>query len=149
MEVKTFLLDRLSVFLKDTRVLFLPKEHSEILEDLSRCQQNYKMQFNVQEIGIFEKIIEQLRPSGPEEEKELEDVYRFVIDNSQDIAGTGGGPKGGLSTLDTSSLRSGITTRDSKGRLVQRGVHRDIPPRAFNGNEAATMNKRKLEGSVS
>jgi len=47
------------------------------------------MQFNVQEIGIFEKIIDQLRPSGPEEERELEAIYRFVMDNSQD-SGAGG-----------------------------------------------------------
>jgi hypothetical protein len=37
-EVKTFLLDRLAIFLKDSKVLFLPKEHSQILEDVRRCQ---------------------------------------------------------------------------------------------------------------
>ena len=37
-EVKTFLLDRLAIFLKDSKVLFLPKAHSQILEDVRRCQ---------------------------------------------------------------------------------------------------------------
>jgi len=55
------------------------------------------MQFNVQEIGIFEKIIDQLRPSGPEEERELEAIYRFVMENSQD-SGAGGGDQLNLSS---------------------------------------------------
>lgn len=34
-EIKTFLLDRLSVFLRDPKILFLPKDHAQILEDIS------------------------------------------------------------------------------------------------------------------
>jgi hypothetical protein len=65
-------------------MLFIPKEHDDILSSVQRCcQLSYKTAFNVQEIGIYEKIIEQLKPFDKEEEKELEAVYNFIINNSK------------------------------------------------------------------
>lgn len=60
------------------------------------------------------------------------------MDNSCDIMAIGGfvaqnpGGKSGLlaSTAGSPNLSSGITARDGKGRLIQRGAHRDVPPQA-------------------
>jgi hypothetical protein len=46
--------------LKDDKLLFIPKQNDEII---SAIQKSHKeMYFNVQEIGFFEKIVEQLKP---------------------------------------------------------------------------------------
>jgi hypothetical protein len=56
---------KLSMFISDDKIMFLPKEPKEILKALKMCGRNPYMKFNVQEIGIFEKMIEVLKPLSP------------------------------------------------------------------------------------
>jgi len=51
------------------------------------------------------------------------------MDNSHDIAAAGGF-RDPLPTEGAPSLGGRITARDGKGRLIQRGAHRDVPPQA-------------------
>lgn len=53
------------MFISDDKIMFLPKEPKEILKALKMCGRNPYMKFNVQEIGIFEKMIEVLKPLSP------------------------------------------------------------------------------------
>ena len=59
------------------------------------------------------------------------------MDNSCDIAAAGGF-RNPLATEGAPSLGGRITSRDGKGRLIQRGAHRDVPPRTspLSGTEA-------------
>lgn len=42
--------------------MYVPKEPSDIFETLKSCSRDPYMKFSVQEIGIFEKMIEILKP---------------------------------------------------------------------------------------
>lgn len=68
-EVKTFLMRKLSMFLEDDKIMFLPKQPADILKALQMCGRNPYMKFSVQEIGIFEKMIEVLKPRSESEEQ--------------------------------------------------------------------------------
>jgi hypothetical protein len=59
-EVSTFILKKLSIFLEDNKLLFIPKQNSEIIQSIQALPRS--LYFNVQEIGYFEKIVEQLKP---------------------------------------------------------------------------------------
>ena len=51
--------------------MFVPKEPQDIFNTLRMCSRDPYMKFSVQEIGIFEKMIEILKPVGPNEENEI------------------------------------------------------------------------------
>ena len=57
---------KLSMFLEDDKIMFLPKDPQEILKTLKMCGRNPYMKFSVQEIGIYEKMIENLKPYSSE-----------------------------------------------------------------------------------
>jgi hypothetical protein len=66
-EVKTHIMKRMSLFFADDKILFLPKDQAQIEHDL-KLLDNSKENYKTQEIGIFYKIIDQLKLSSPEEE---------------------------------------------------------------------------------
>ena len=62
-QMSTFLLKKMSVFLKDDKVLFIPKESDQIDLDINLAlKHDRNMRFNVQETGIFEKMVSLLKP---------------------------------------------------------------------------------------
>ena len=81
-EVSTFLFKKLKQFLIDDKIMFVPKEPSDIFETLRTCSRDPYMKFSVQEIGIFEKMIETLKPVGSVEENEIKATYEFIMANS-------------------------------------------------------------------
>ena len=86
-QVHTFLLKKVSVFLKDDKLLFLPLNNEQIIQSIQEATaRDRKMYFNVLEVGVFEQMIEFLRPNSPEEEVELNEAYQFFMDNSKDLA---------------------------------------------------------------
>lgn len=86
-QVHTFLLKKVSVFLKDDKLLFLPLNNEQIIQSIQEATaRDRRMYFNVLEVGVFEQMIEFLRPNSPEEEAELNEAYQFFMDNSKDLA---------------------------------------------------------------
>lgn len=57
-EVNTFLMKKLSVFLLDNKIMYTPKDSQQIMRALKGCSRDPYMKFSVQEIGIYEKMIE-------------------------------------------------------------------------------------------
>jgi hypothetical protein len=58
---KTFLMKKLSAFLEDDSIFFIPRSNDDIILALRACQNNVNMKFTVQEIGIYERMVEQLK----------------------------------------------------------------------------------------
>lgn len=65
---KTFLMKKLSAFLEDDCIFFLPKQNEDIIMSLSQLQNNNTMKFSVQEIGIYERIVELLKLTHEDQE---------------------------------------------------------------------------------
>ena len=65
---------KLSMFLEDDKIMFLPKEPEQILKALKMCGRNPYMKFSVQEIGIYEKMIETLKPHSSAHQNEILDA---------------------------------------------------------------------------
>jgi len=92
-QMSTFLLKKISMFLADDKVLFIPKEADQIDRDINLAlRRDRNMRFNVQETGIFEKMVSILKPINQEHEQILHENLAFIIDNSQEtqILRTGG-----------------------------------------------------------
>lgn len=54
-EVSTFLIKKVSVFLQDDKLLFLPKNNKDILQAIHEAaKKDRKMYFNVLEVGMYE-----------------------------------------------------------------------------------------------
>lgn len=49
------------------------------------AKKDKKMYFNVLEVGMYEQMIEFLKPKSQEEENELQKAYKFILDNSKDL----------------------------------------------------------------
>jgi hypothetical protein len=43
------------------------------------------MKFSVQEIGIYERMVDQLRLTHPDQEIAIEQAHRFLMENSEEI----------------------------------------------------------------
>ena len=83
--MSTFLLKKISIFLKDDKVLFIPKEADQIDIDINTAlRKDRNMRFNVQETGIFEKMVSLLKPINQEHEQILHENLAFIIENSQE-----------------------------------------------------------------
>lgn len=48
--------------------MFVPKDSNDIFDAIKKCSHDPYMKFSVQEIGIFEKMIEILKPVDSNEE---------------------------------------------------------------------------------
>jgi hypothetical protein len=115
------------VFLKDDKLLFLPKSNEEILKSIQdAASKDKKMYFNVLEVGMYEQMIESLRPQSPEEEAELEAALCFVMDNSRDLRGVPDGLQPARKSGGGHPESKDQELKDSKGRLIKHGCHRDI-----------------------
>ena len=111
------------MFLEDDKIMFLPKQPADILKALQMCGRNPYMKFSVQEIGIFEKMIEVLKPRSESEEQQIIEAKQFILDNSKPVQGHVGLQQFRHSMHPQSS---DILLKDDKGRLCGRGTHRDI-----------------------
>lgn len=86
-EINTFLMRKLSVFLSDNTIMYMPKDPQDIMRALKGCSRDPYMKFSVQEIGIYEKMIEQLKPLDASDEERIKIAYDFVMENSAPIPG--------------------------------------------------------------
>ena len=66
----TFLMKKLAIFLEDSTVFFIPKNSMDIITSLR--QQKSSLRFSVQEIGIFERMVDQLRLTHEDQEFAIE-----------------------------------------------------------------------------
>lgn len=96
-EVKTHILDRMSVFFSDDKILFLPKDERRIERDIQQLD-GTRDRYHTQEVGIFYKIIEQLKLQSPDEEQRYLSVHQFIMQNSKEISNQSGDAKAGLLT---------------------------------------------------
>lgn len=72
--VKTHILDRMSLFFADDKILFLPKDERQIERDLKMLD-GTRDRYHTQEVGIFYKIIEQLKMRTTDEEQRYLSVF--------------------------------------------------------------------------
>lgn len=74
---------KMSIFLKDDKILFLPKDPDLIDDDIRHASMHDRnMKFNVQETGIFEKMVSLLKPVNNEHELVLQENLNFIMNNS-------------------------------------------------------------------
>lgn len=66
-EVRTHILDRMKLFFEDGTILYIPKEESQIERDIAELNGS-KNRYHTQEVGIFYKVVEQLKFKSPEEQ---------------------------------------------------------------------------------
>lgn len=67
--------------------MYSPKSDEETMKAINRCAQDPYMKFNVQEIGIYEKMVDYLRPASHSQELRMQEALDFIIKNSQPITG--------------------------------------------------------------
>ena len=119
-EVRTHILDRLKLFLMDDKILFIPKSEQQIETEIQRLN-GTSQRYHTQEVGIYHKIIEQLKFSSAQDEERYLSVYDFILQNSKEIQP--------ISTNNSSCLTSknpiNFYLRDDNGALEHLGVHRD------------------------
>lgn len=88
-QVETFLLEKLSTFLADDKVMFLPNADEALskqvgnLKGVSRQTLASSLQrLNPNELPIFENIVSQLKPKNKKEEDKINEALKFIMDNS-------------------------------------------------------------------
>ena len=76
---------KLSVFLEDDCIFFIPKNNEDIIQSLRTLQNNTLMKFNVQEIGIYERMVENLKLTHEDQLLAINQARNFIFDNSEPI----------------------------------------------------------------
>ena len=113
----------MALFFADDKILFLPKDQRLIERDL-RALDGTKDRYHTQEVGIYYKIIDQLKLHSSQEEERYLSVYHFIMSNSKVVEDKVPGWPGKSDFL----LQRNPTDwflRDGNGALRHLGVHRD------------------------
>mmetsp|Transcript_6400 Transcript_6400/g.10853 ORF Transcript_6400/g.10853 Transcript_6400/m.10853 type:complete len:183 (-) Transcript_6400:672-1220(-) len=125
--------ERFKLFLKDSRLLFIPKEQSQILRDLDtqfRERRSSMGEFTLQEITIFENMIRRIAPHNPDE---LHLIHEFIMENSVDL--------NSKSDILNPNKNLEVDVRDSKGRQIQREYFHSLQPSLIRDEEGRVKEK--------
>ena len=116
--------------------MFLPKTPNDIVAAIQHCQSNRALKFNVHEISIYEKMIENLRPFDEEEEAKILNAQKFIMDNSMPLEGSVGLQN--FSKIQNFKgfhpKSSDVLKRDDKSRLPLVTTHKDYKRKIVHTN---------------